>query len=88
MYEDNGRHSPTFNARSADLADIAAMDRMAADLQPQSNIERWAQRQHAQRHDLGYRIRRLVRRSWRGPRVRVSPPSTTANAPAETHSQS
>jgi len=38
-----------YKTRMADLQDIAAMDRMAADLRPQSALSRWAAQRDAQR---------------------------------------
>lgn len=38
-----------YKMRMADLQDIAAMDRMAAELRPQSALSRWAEQRSAQR---------------------------------------
>jgi hypothetical protein len=51
-----------YKMRMAELQDIAAMDRMAADLRPQSALSRWAEQRASQRsprrsHGLG-RLRR------------------------------
>ncbi len=61
MSVDEYSYSYHFNTRAVEMADIAAMDRMAAELQPHSTLERWARRQHIHRLTLRQRIRRLMR---------------------------
>ena len=40
-----------YKTRTAELQDIAAMDRMAAELLPQSALSRWAEQRLAQRRE-------------------------------------
>lgn len=53
-----------YETRMAELTDIAAMDRMAAELRPQSALSRWAQERSTQRSRRS-RTRREARHARR-----------------------
>lgn len=52
-----------YKMRMAEAQDIAAMDRLAAELQPQSVLSRWVERRATQRGLGRPRPARLARRS-------------------------
>jgi hypothetical protein len=53
-----GLHEYETNARIAELQDIAALDRLAAEGQPASVLSRWATREHSGSRSGG--LRRLL----------------------------
>lgn len=50
-----GLHEYEVNARIAELQDIAALDRLAAEGQPRSVLNRWASREHREARRGGFR---------------------------------